>query len=137
LGLARTTLLQAFLDHYFPAPKETLPQPPAGFTQRISQVSGNYWPTRRSYTTYEKLTVLFSTVSVNEGGNSRLLISLGGQTVTFVEVAPWIFHQVDGPETVVFRTDHTAMIMLIGSLPIMAFTKVAWYDAPTLLSCWS
>ena len=65
---ARDTFLQAFLDHYFPAPKETLPQPPAGFAERISQISGNYWTTRRSYTTYEKLAVLFATtVSTMEG----------------------------------------------------------------------
>ena len=129
---ARDTLLQAFLDHYFPAPKETFSQPPAGFAERISQISGNYWPTLRSYTTYEKLAVLTSTVSVNDGGNGRLMISSGGQTFTFVEVAPWVFHQVDGSETVVFRADHNGTIMLISSLPIEAFNKVAWYDAPTI-----
>jgi len=124
---APTTLLQAFLDHYFPAPKATIPPPPAGFAERISQISGNYWPTRRSSTTYEKLAVLFATASVNDGGNGRLLI---GQT-TFVEVAPWVFHQVDGPETVVFRADPNGMLMLIGSFPTVAYIKVAWYDAPT------
>ena len=98
--LARETLLQAFLDHYFPAPKATLPQPPAGFAERISQISGNYWPTRRSYTTYEKLAMLFNTTSVTDGGNGRLELSQGGQTWTFAEVAPWVFHQVDGPETI-------------------------------------
>jgi hypothetical protein len=129
---ARDTLLQAFLDHYYPAPKETISQPPAGFAERISQISGNYWPTRRSYTTYEKLAVLISTVSVNDGGNGRLVISFGGKTLTFVEVAPRVFHQVDGPETVVFRADPNGMIMLIGNLPIEAFNKVAWYEAPNL-----
>ena len=48
-----------------------------------------------------------------------------------MEVAPWVFHQVDGQETVVFRADHNGMLMLIGSVPIVAFIKVAWYDAPT------
>jgi hypothetical protein len=47
--------LQAFLDHYFPAPKEPLPSPLAGFGERISQISGTYWGTDRSYTTWEKL----------------------------------------------------------------------------------
>ncbi len=131
-GSARDTLLQAFLDHYFPASKGAIPQPPAGFAGRISQISGNYWPTRRSYTTYEKLGMLISTVSVSDGGNGRLLISLGGQTMTFVEVAPWVFHQVDGPGSVVFRPDHEGIVMLIGNIPIEAFNKVAWYDAPNV-----
>jgi CubicO group peptidase (beta-lactamase class C family) len=132
---ARTTLLQAFLDHYFPAPKGAPAHPPAGSAQRISQISGNYWPTRRSSTTYEKLAMLYSTVSVTDGGNGRLVLSsvlLGSQPWTLVEGVPWIFHQVDGPETVVFRSDHNGMIMVISSLPIEAFTRVAWYDAPTL-----
>jgi len=132
---APTMLLQAFLDHYFPAPKGATAQPPAGFAQRISQISGNYWPTRRSSTTYEKLAMLYSTVSVTDGGNGRLVLSsvlLGTQPLTLVEGDPWIFHQVDGPQTVVFRSDHTGMLMLISSLPIEAFTRVAWYDAPNL-----
>jgi CubicO group peptidase (beta-lactamase class C family) len=122
------TLLQAFLDHYFPAPKETLPPPPAGFAERISQVSGTYWTTRRSYTTWEKLLVLGPlSVSVTDGGNGRLVI---GQT-TFAEVAPWVFHQVDGQETVVFRSDPNGMLMLRSSDPVDAFIQIAWYDAPT------
>jgi CubicO group peptidase (beta-lactamase class C family) len=128
---AGDALLQAFLDHYFPAPKETSSPPPGVFAERISQISGTYWPTRRSYTTYEKL-VLYSTVSVDDGGNGRLLISRGAQTFMFVEVAPWVFHQVDGPQTVVFRSDKSGMIMVISSLPFEAFNKMAWYDAPTL-----
>jgi hypothetical protein len=133
-AVAPTTLLQAFLDHYFPAPRGATPPPPAGFAQRISQISGNYWPTRRSFTTYEKLAMLYSTVSVTDGGNARLVLSsvlLGDHPLTFVEVAPWIFHQVDGPQTVVFRAEPTGMIMVISSLPTVAFTKVAWYDAPS------
>ncbi len=71
---APTTFLKAFLDHYYPAPKEALPPPPAGFAERISQISGNYWPARRSYTTAEKLAMLFATTSVTDAGNGRLVI---------------------------------------------------------------
>ncbi len=75
--------------------------------------------------------MVYSTVSVTDGGNGRLVISaLGTQPVTFVEVAPWVFHQVDGQQTVVFRSDPTGMIMWMSTLPILAYTKVAWYDAP-------
>src|SRR6266487_3675758 len=93
--------LQAFLDHYFPAPKEPLPSPPAGFAERISQISGAYWGTDRSYTTWEKLLDSFIWgMSVSDGGNGRPVISwllgplapsLLGPPVTFVEVTPWVF----------------------------------------------
>ncbi len=135
--------LQAFLDHYFPAPKGPLPPSPAGFAQRISQISGTYWGTDRSYTTWEKLLDSFTWgMSVSDGGNGRLVISwflgplapsLLGPPVTFVEVAPWVFQRIDGPETVVFRPDPGGMLMMGGSYPVMAFTKVAWYETPTFL----
>jgi CubicO group peptidase (beta-lactamase class C family) len=134
-------LLQAFLDHYFPAPREPRPSPPAGFAERISQISGTYWGTDRSYTTWEKLIDSFIWAwSANGGGNGRLVISwlLGplaprifGPPVTFTEVAPWVFQGVDGPETVVFRPDKSGMLMMRSSYPVMAFTKVARYAAPT------
>ena len=93
--------LQAFLDHYFPASKEPRPSPPAGFAERISQISGTYWGTDRSYTTWEKLLDSFIWGwSVTDGGNGRLVISwllgplapsLLGPPVTFVEVTPGSF----------------------------------------------
>jgi CubicO group peptidase (beta-lactamase class C family) len=130
-GSAPSTLLQAFLDHYFPAPQEATPGPPAGFAERASQISGNYWSTLRSYTTYEKLAVLSATTRVSVVGNSRLAISAGDQTFTVVEVTPWVFQQVDGQERVVFRPEGDGMVMLIASTPVYAYTRVAWYDAPT------
>ena len=135
--------LQAFLDHYFAAPTEPRQSAPAGFAKRISQISGTYWGTDRSYTTWEKLLDSFIWgYSVSDGGNGRLVISwlLGplapgvfGPPVTFVEVAPWVFQRVDGPETVVFRPDPSGMLMFRSSYPVMAFTKVAWYETPTFL----
>jgi hypothetical protein len=48
-----------------------------------------------------------------------------------MEVAPWVFHQVDGQETVVFRSDPNGMLMLRSGAPADAFIKVAWYDTLT------
>src|SRR5207245_9179289 len=47
------------------------------------------------------------------------------------EVTPWVFQQVDGQERVVFRPKGDGMVMLIASTPVYAYTRVAWYDAPT------
>ena len=129
---ARDTLLQAFLDHYFPAPKEPAPHPLAGFDQRANQISGTYWATRRSYTTYEKVFQLFTTVNVNNAGNGHLAISVGGgQTTDVVEVAPRVFQTASGHGSAVFRPGPNGMLMLLGSAPIEAFIQVPWYDAPT------
>jgi len=50
-----------------------------------------------------------------------------------VEVAPWVFHQVDGQETIVFRPDPGGMRMMRSSYPVMAFDQVAWYATPTFV----
>ncbi len=133
--------LQAFLDHYFPASKEPASSPPAVSAERISQISGTYWATHRSYTTWEKLLdSVYWAMRVSDAGNGRLVISwllgplapeLVGPPVTFMEVAPWVFQRVDGPETVVFSPDKSGMLMMRSSYPVMALTKVAWYAAPT------
>jgi len=75
--------------------------------------------------------VLSATTRVSVVGDSRLAISAGDQTFTVVEVTPWVFQQVDGQERVVFRPEGGGMVMLIASTPVYAYTKVAWYDAPT------
>jgi CubicO group peptidase (beta-lactamase class C family) len=134
--------LQAFLDHYFPASQELKASPLTGVAQRISQINGTYWGTGRSYTTWEKLIDSFTwAMRVSDAGNGRLEISwlfgspapgsAAGPPKTFVEVAPWVFHQVDGPEVVAFHPDKSGMLMMRGSYPVMAFTKVAWYETPT------
>jgi hypothetical protein len=135
--------LQAFLDHYYPASNSPLPAPPAGTAERISQITGSYWGTDRSDTTWEKLIdSLIWGWSVSDAGNGRLKISwllsplapgVFGPPVTYVEVAPWVFHQVDGQDTIVFRSDPGGMRMARSSYPVMAFDQVAWYATPTFV----
>lgn len=72
-GYPSLPFLQAFLNHYFPVPEEPLPPPPAGFAERISQISGTYWPTGRSYTTLEKL------LSFESGGTGGISVADGGK----------------------------------------------------------
>jgi CubicO group peptidase (beta-lactamase class C family) len=135
--------LQAFLDHYTPASETPLPTPPAGSAERTSRITGSYWGTDRSDTTWEKLIdSLIWGWSVSDAGNGRLKLSwllsplapgVFGPPVTFVEVAPWVFHQVDGQETIVFRPDPGGMRMMRSSYPVMAFDQVAWYATPTFV----
>ncbi|HEY7414973.1 MAG TPA: hypothetical protein VH593_07260, partial [Ktedonobacteraceae bacterium] len=129
---ARDSLLQAFMDRYFPMPEIAPPHSPAGFNQRASLISGNYLPTRRNYTTFQKLLDLFLYINISPAGNGHLLITgFGAQPETVVEVTPWVFRMVDGSELVIFHVgSNGSATMFIGNLPIEAFTKLAWYDTP-------
>ncbi|HZR42047.1 MAG TPA: serine hydrolase domain-containing protein [Ktedonobacteraceae bacterium] len=130
--LARDTFLQTFLDRYFPAPNISQPATLPGFSQRADQISGSYLATRRNLTSFQKLFNLFSTINVSPAGDGHLVIAVPGlQALNVVEVAPWVFRQVDGPETVIFHVNSDGTTMLLGNVPIEAFTKAAWYDTPT------
>lgn len=132
-------LLQAFLDHYFPAPRpQTQTTPPlAGFAQRANQVVGTYWPIRRNYTTFEKVGALFDrgdgigVVHVNNAGKGRLAMT-GGSSVTlhFVEVSPWVFQQVGGSLAIAFQTRPEGTIMFLDN-SLNPYMKVAWYETRT------
>lgn len=131
--IARDTLLQAFLNRYFPATKVSLPGTLQGFNQRADQISGSYLVTRRNYTTYQKLFNLLVSTNVSPAGDGHLVITGADvQTLNVVEVAPWVFQQVDGPETVIFHVGSDGTTMLLGNIPFQAYTKAAWYDTPTL-----
>jgi CubicO group peptidase (beta-lactamase class C family) len=130
--IARDNLLQAFLNRYFPAARASQPGTLPGFSQRADQISGSYLATRRNYTSFQKLFSLLSPISVSATGDGHLVITGADvQTLNVVEVTPWVFRQVDGPETVIFRADSNGTTMMVGNVPIEAFTKAAWYDAPT------
>jgi len=128
---ARDSLLQAFMDRYFPASGTSTPHTLAGFNQRASQISGSYLPTRRNYTTFQKLFDLLLVVNVSPAGNGHLMITTGGPPANVVEVSPWVFRQVYGSQLAIFHVSSNGVTMLISNLPIEAFTKLAWYDTPT------
>jgi len=126
LGGARVELLQAFLDRYYPIPDSSSLHPPVDFQQRAGQLTGSYGITRTVYTTYEKLMGIMMKfdVSATEDG----LIFLSKQ---WVEVEPMVFHEVGGQQTLVFREDSQGCIthMFVSGWPVMAFVKLAWYEA--------
>jgi hypothetical protein len=130
--IARDTFLQALLNRYFPAARVSLPGTLPGFSQRAEQISGSYLVTRRNQTSFQKLFNLLTPINVSTAGDGHLVITGADvQTLNVVEVAPWVFRQVDGAETVIFHVGSDGTTMLVGNLPFFAFTKAAWYDTPT------
>lgn len=148
---APAALVKAFVDRYYGGGSMALP-PKAlpGYADRAAKIAGSYWPTRHSYTTLEKVTMLFSTMSVTATGNGHLSISLGigSPALDVVEVAPWVFRQVRPQDfwldvgTIVFQADASGNVtsVLLGNVPMMAWQRIAWYETPgfhflLILSC--
>jgi hypothetical protein len=133
--LAAERLLQALLDRYYPAPAET-PRPPADGAPPDRRLFGRYRSTQRIVTTIDRVQELVApTVGVSAGPDGLLVTTgLGPAPRRWVETAPLAFREVDGQETLVFREDGQGRVdaLLLGNLPIVAFTRMAWYEDPTL-----
>jgi hypothetical protein len=135
---AKWVLLQEFLDHYAPAARPAPLTSPADFAQRSGQFAGSYRSTRSTVTTIEKVGGLFgqaTTAQVSASDDGYLTIAgLSKVPTQWVEVAPLVFQQVGGQETVVFRADQQGQIthLFQGNLPIEGYRKLAWYENPLL-----
>ena len=135
----RMELVNAFVDRYFPAPAAD-PAPAVTPAQSVDRVVGSYWPTRSRYTTWTKLRGLLEPVRVSATPEGYLSVSgpvsldAAVRKARWVEVEPFVFRRVDGQERLVFRTDARGRVahLFVDNFPIMAFTRLAWYETPTV-----
>lgn len=127
-------LFEAFMDRYYPAPAAEPLRPPADFAARAARFAGEYRLNRMSFTKVEKIMALFSPVTVQDGGDGTLVVNSPFGVQRYVEIAPLLFHEVDGDEQLLFREDAQGnpRYVFIHSEPIMVGEKVAWYDSTTL-----
>lgn len=128
MGFAES-LLEEFVDRYYPAPDPAAVDPPADFSQRADRFVGSYRDNTWSYTTVEKVAALLMPVTVRASGD--ILLFAAPQEVPFVEVEPLVFRQVGGDELLVFREDSEGHIthMFLSSTVRFAFEKLKWYEA--------
>ncbi len=91
-------VFNTFMDHYYPV-AETALVPTTDFAERADLIIGTYRSNRRSYTTAEKLGSLMAPISI-KAEDGELVIS---GAVRYVEIEPFLFHQVDGPGVLAFR----------------------------------
>jgi CubicO group peptidase (beta-lactamase class C family) len=136
---------RAFFDHYYPTPALKPIQPPADFAERAGRFEGTYRTMGSepgSYTTFEKIAVLFEPVEISDPGDGTLLLTTPWREWRFVEVEPLYFRQVDGPFHILFREDDQGRIthMFTDFTPMFAFEKLNWYGTPAfnmalLLGC--
>ncbi|MGF1457207.1 MAG: serine hydrolase domain-containing protein [Alphaproteobacteria bacterium] len=132
-ALARDHLIDAFMDHYFPAPPLEPVEPPADFSTRAVDYAGAYRVNRRPYTRADKALSLFGDVMIVPFTDGRLLLTAlgaGTRARQFVEVEPDLFRQVDGEEQIAFGRNTAGRIdrLFIGNAPLVAFDKLPWWE---------
>lgn len=130
----RDRLLPAFLDHYYPSPKEIAPASQASSAKALERFTGGYRSMRSSYTTFEKLTAIFGkaySVSADDNGVLAFNYPLDTrESPRFYQVEPLVFREVGGDDLLIFREDARGRITqaFLGSLPTEALEKPPFYD---------
>ncbi len=132
---ARSELLKAFLDRYYPVPIQAAPKPSADFSQRASRFTGSYRMTRSAYTTLAKAANLFAQIDVTATSDATLLLTGLGDPIRWVEVEPLVFRPAGGQplasdNCLVFRENEEGQIthFFLTNMASTAFERVPWYE---------
>jgi CubicO group peptidase (beta-lactamase class C family) len=137
-GASRGELFEAFLNRYYPpavpAPAPAIKALPDA-AARLAKIRGTYGITRRSYKTYEKAAALMMAIKVAPTKEGTLLVALPGAVGggrQYVEVEPWVFRQLEGRDTIVFKpeTDGRIKYAFTDGIPHMGLVKLSWNETP-------
>lgn len=120
--------IQAFMDEYFPA--ELPAVSPLSNGTSMSDYTGAYRSTRRSFTTNEKLvTSMRGEIAVTSPAPGMLNVARRGRSARYGEVAPAVFRRVDSGEMVAFTRDGDGSVTgLLGPSPAESAGKLQWYE---------
>jgi hypothetical protein len=121
---------EAFLNRYFPAPRDALSRRATVSLERIRSFAGEYSDLRRSYTTLTKLSALLSTARVDVDAQGHLVTKgLGGGTRRWVQVEPSVFREAEGTGRLAFRTEEAEQTTyLFPEFPASTFVRHHWYQ---------
>lgn len=125
--------IDAFLDHYYPAPPTpvTMPEDAA---EQAARVVGTYQMNRMSYTTWQKAMGLAGAASVSAAEDGSLLFKAGDEPMRLVPVGPLLYREEMGDELVAFEEDENGRVThaFIGAAPMVALERMPWYAVPVL-----
>jgi hypothetical protein len=132
---AENETLAAFMDRFYPTPAAARPPPP-DFARRAGQFTGEY---RRnnlggSYTTAEKVRRVLGEGNrrVGDPGDGTLEVSVLGKRVRFVEVAPDLFREAGGQDTLLFRRNHAGEVTkaVFSGSPAYTYERLTLHETP-------
>lgn len=132
---ARSELLEAFVERYYPGEVPDLPQPPDDFAERGEKYAGKYRFTRHNWSDLEKVMALPNAISVAVTDDGTLTTSgVFDEPWHWVEVEPNFFRQIDGGMSLAFTEDDRGNVthMSFSFLPFMPAYRIEWYTDPLL-----
>jgi hypothetical protein len=99
-------------------------------------VAGLYKSSRGFETTMAKVVALGEEIEVKANDDGTISLTpyqdFSGAPKRLEEIAPMVFREVNGQQTIAFPQDHRGRRLGITSFPAMVLLPVPWHDRPTL-----
>jgi hypothetical protein len=132
-GGPREQLFDAFMMRYFPEPEPAKAVAASEAHEHARRLAGEYVVTRYSHSTVTKLAALFSVIDVSANDDDTLSIGGRDNATRYTEVEPFVYHEVNGPKTVVFKEDKDGRTfnLFLGNVPPLSAVRREWYDSST------
>ncbi|MEZ5557623.1 MAG: serine hydrolase domain-containing protein [Pseudomonadales bacterium] len=125
-AVARSNIVPAFIDYFFPA--EILRTAPAPAEVAFDDLMGEYLPLRRNWSTFERLGSLVNVLQVASSDGQLLL---GGGASRWVAIAPDRFVALYSDRSLVAQRDANGKTYLMLETPLATFERVRGIDAPS------
>lgn len=130
----RNALKTAFMDHYYPAEPQAVPEPDPSVSAALQKYAGMYLTNRHNFARYEKYPLPAETEVIASMDGTLMTVSGGSQKV-YVPVSDGVFTPADGSRTadgkgnVVFHTGADGSVEYFGyvNVPVMVNSRVPWY----------
>jgi CubicO group peptidase (beta-lactamase class C family) len=128
----RTDLLHDFADRYMPMNDMPMNATPGAVEPGLSklhlrQVAGPYLVTRRSESSFLRLSNLVGEISLSAGENDTLLFNMPNMVKRFREINPYLWQEIDGKELLAVNVKDGAPVSmsLNSAAPVAEFEPVA------------
>jgi hypothetical protein len=128
------------MSRYFPSPDEPKSDvDPSVVKSDGRAVSGVYNGTRRSDTTFLRMVALLDQFSVSSDKDGVLTVegnkNQRGELKKWKEIAPLVYHEVDGDEKIAFRRDASGTVTEMLPFPaIYEGQRVPWFNNKRLIN---
>ncbi len=138
-GKLRTALFQRFADRYLPGPRPEGSVDAATAKQHAQQMAGVYEVSRRADDTFISLLNLISQTKIVADGKGSItvpgLTTLGGQPTQWVEIAPYVWRDVNGSDRLAGQVVDGKVVRFSFEpvSPFMVFDRVPWWKSSAWL----
>ena len=132
-GTQRLVLFEQFADRYFPGPAPTGRVPAKVAAEHAKMMAGTWESSRRAETNFFNAIELLGQTKIGVGPKGELSIpdlkGFNGAARQWVEIAPFVWKEVNGHETLAAKVENGRVVRWSFGLvaPFTVYDRVPWY----------